>query len=492
MKILGWIFKNWPLLAILISAAILRFWRLEALTTFAADQGHDFLIVKRMIVDGDLTLLGPKIGPYNEIGHLYLGPAYYYLLAPVLFIFKLDPIGPAVLTVILSLGTIILIYLLCLKFFSKAVAVTTSSFYAFNSFLIDQSRAPSNPHLNPFFAILFIYSILKTQNQSIFWPIIAGFSQGLMFQLHYLTVALAPAAIFQLAIAKQLKKLPILAVAFLVAISPQILFEIRHDFFTTNLFAKQLRSGQNISFLGRFIDHFRESLQSLWQIFTSTTEFIPLSTLAALILIILFALRNKQSKKPIFLLISTVLFGLIFASLYSGPIGLHYFASIYASLLILIATAAISLLNSFKNPLFKTVIILFIAQILAANLLNLNLKAPEGYTMPAGWNLTGIKKTAQIIANDIAPNKKFNIAATLDGDTRARPYRYLVEVYGKVPQSVEDYPNVDILYLVSRDEESAIKSYTVWEVASFTPFAITANWPIQNGITLYKLEKMTI
>ena len=111
--------------------------------------------------------------------------------------------------------------------------------------------------------------------------------------------------------------------------------------------------------------------------------------------------------------------------------------------------------------------------------------------MPEGWNQIGIKTASNIISVDVDSQKKFNVASTLDGDTRARPYRYLLEVKGKIPQDVEAYPSSSILYLISRDEEQKIKSYTVWEVASFAPFNITKKWPIQNGIWLYRLEKKT-
>ena len=161
MKLLRLVKKHWLIIIILVGAAILRFWRLEELTTFGGDQGYDFLIVKRILVDGKFTLLGPKIGPYNQIGNLYLGPAYYYLLAPFLLLFRLDPIGPAILTVILALGTVFLIYLIGTKFLSRSIAILASSLYAINAFLIDQSRASSNPHLIPFFAALQPIQLLK-------------------------------------------------------------------------------------------------------------------------------------------------------------------------------------------------------------------------------------------------------------------------------------------------------------------------------------------
>ena len=126
---------------------------------------------------------------------------------------------------------------------------------------------------------------------------------------------------------------------------------------------------------------------------------------------------------------------------------------------------------------------------IAVNILNLDLNRSNGYTMPNGWNMKGVKKAAAAIAADVDSSGKFNVAATLDGDTRAKPYRYLLDVENKTPLDVEHYPQADVIYLVSRDDEDAIKNYQVWEVASFAPFSINKLSDIQNGIKVYKLQK---
>lgn len=492
MKVFKLVKFHWPIALILILAAVLRFWRLEELTTFGGDQGYDFLIVKRMIVDGDFTLLGPKIGPYNEIGNLYLGPAYYYLLAPFLLLFSFDPIGPAVLTVVLSLATILLIYLIGIKFFTKPIAFLTASFYSFNAFLTDQSRAPSNPHLIPFFAALATYCILEIvikKSKSIAWPLICGFSLGIMFQLHYLTVSFAVSVVLIFLTARNLKDILLVSMAFIAAISPQIIFEARHNLFITNIFLKQISSGQNLSTSAIFNEQLERSTQSIFMSFTNTANFLYLLIPIALISLFLYTGKNKKSLSLITFLILTVAFGLISASIYSGELGPHYFASFYVSFTLLLAISAISLFSHFTNFALRTIIIIALFQIFAGNILNLNLNRQEGFTMPTGWNLKGIKTASEIIASDVPGEKTFNIASTLNGDTRARPYRYLVETKGKIPLGVEHYPEAEILYLISRDDRVTIKSYTVWEVASFAPFEFESEWEIQNNIKLYKLAK---
>ena len=156
MKLKKIILENWIIIAILVIATLLRFYRLHDLTTFSGDQGYDFLKVKE-ILEGNLTLLGPKIGPYNQLGNLYLGPAYYYLLAPALFLFRLDPIGSAVLTAVLSIGTIYVIYLIGINFFFKKYCSSISSSICYQSFFNKsvKSSFQSSPH-----TIFLIYSSL--------------------------------------------------------------------------------------------------------------------------------------------------------------------------------------------------------------------------------------------------------------------------------------------------------------------------------------------
>lgn len=483
--------SNWQIIIILLFAAVLRFFRIEALTTFGGDQGYDFLIVKRMIVDHHFTLLGPKIGPYNSIGNLYLGPAYYYLLAIPLVLFSLDPIGPAIFTATLAVLTVFVIYLICLKFLSKNIALLASALYAFNAFLISQSRAASNPHFIPFFSALTILSamqILKNKSKLIIWPIVIGASSSIMFQLHYLSGFFLPLIALIMVFKKQFKILILTIASFLIFTSPQIIFEMRHNFFVTNLFINQLKYGNTFSDINNLAVRLTES----FQIIASIIKINLASSLLLLLVLFIFLKKLKNLKKFMFILsflFTTIVLNLVLLLFYSGSLETHYFSPVYVSLIILTASILVLVYESSKNYFLKALVVFLTLIILLTNILNLNLTRSSGYTMPKGWNQIGIKKVSNIIAADVNAEKKFNVASTLDGDTRARPYRYLLEVKGKPPQDVEAYPTSDILYLVSRDEEQKIKSYTVWEVSSFAPFSVVKKWPIQNGIWLYRLEK---
>jgi len=107
---------------LLIVAAFFRFWHLGITQFITYDQARDFLIIKRMLVDHKLTLVGPTV----LIPGVYLPPFYYYSLAPFLMLFRFHPLGADVYTALLGLGAIFIFYLLCREIFDKLTAALSS------------------------------------------------------------------------------------------------------------------------------------------------------------------------------------------------------------------------------------------------------------------------------------------------------------------------------------------------------------------------------
>src|SRR3989344_3406416 len=144
----------------------LRLFRIDAFVTFLGDQGRDAIIIKRIITFEHF----PAIGPPTSIGQVYLGPFYYYFIAPWLWFSNFDPIGPAIGVAILSSIFIVLSYILIKDIFDKKVALFSSILITFSSVIVEFSRFSWNPNLLPFFALLFFYFVYKSQkNQKVFW-----------------------------------------------------------------------------------------------------------------------------------------------------------------------------------------------------------------------------------------------------------------------------------------------------------------------------------
>src|SRR5687768_8553904 len=125
-KISSWIKKNKTefvlLLGILLIAAVFRLWRIDEYLPFLGDEGRDVRVVRRFLTDFDLMFIGPR----TSIGDMYLGSAYYYLIAPFLLLFNFSPTGPAVFVALLSVATVFLIWYIAREWFGKMAAFSAA------------------------------------------------------------------------------------------------------------------------------------------------------------------------------------------------------------------------------------------------------------------------------------------------------------------------------------------------------------------------------
>jgi hypothetical protein len=111
--------------------------------------------------------------------------------------------------------------------------------------------------------------------------------------------------------------------------------------------------------------------------------------------------------------------------------------------------------------------------------------------MPDELTTSVIEQISETIAND-AGNAKFEVASTLDGDTRAQPYRYvLLAVHRRPAMPVESYPEAEVLYVIARNNGQEILRNPVWEISSFAPTRTARQWQMTNSIYLYRLERGT-
>ena len=151
--------QNWLLVLILILGAFLRFYRLGDYMEFLGDQGRDVLVIRNFFKHKDLFFIGPQ----TSIGNMYLGPYFYYLIAPSLLLANFNPVGPAAFIALLSLATIVLVYFVGQKWFSHPVGLIAAFLFAISPVVIKYSNFIWNPNVMPLFSLLFIYFL------GIFW-----------------------------------------------------------------------------------------------------------------------------------------------------------------------------------------------------------------------------------------------------------------------------------------------------------------------------------
>ncbi|MBI2617179.1 glycosyltransferase family 39 protein [Candidatus Gottesmanbacteria bacterium] len=471
---------------ILVTGAIFRLYRLPEYITFLGDEGRDVLVVKRIIVDHEFTLLGP----ITSVGSVYMGPIYYYFMVPFLWAWQLDPVGPAVMVVFFSLATIFLLYRFGSEFFHPSVGLLSSFFYATSPLTILYGRSSWNPNIVPFFALLLMYSLSKVviQNKKN-WFIIAGFSLGVLLQLHYVTFVFLPIIFIILVFYRSRFSVRVLGfgfLSFLLSYSPFLLFEFRHQFVNINGIFRFFLEGKNSSqsptlplWGETFLDVFIRIFWRLLIVFDAR-----ITKLAVLVMFVIFWLkRNDIRKNQIFFQGCTILFiwlfvGLGFLSVYKGLIYDYYLGSFFPLPFLLFGVVSFLLIKS--NILGRGLVVFFVIFLTFAH----GEKSPLK-TEPNNL-LANTREVAKFIYEK-TKGQKYNFALIAQGNSD-HAYRYFLEAWNNKPVTIEN-PAIDpTRQTVTRDlfvvcEEKVCKplGHPLWEIAGFGRAQIVGEWKVSTA-----------
>src|SRR5258708_4785831 len=169
------------LIAILLIGAFVRLYKIDGYMTFLGDEGRDVIIVRRLLIEHH----PPLIGPGTSIGNMYLGPAYYYMMAIPLLVANFNPVGPAIFIALLGIITIFFVWYVTRQWFAKTStsekellnvgALVAAFLYAISPVIIIYSRSSWNPNIMPFFSLLTVYGMWRVwQKKELKWLIIAA------------------------------------------------------------------------------------------------------------------------------------------------------------------------------------------------------------------------------------------------------------------------------------------------------------------------------
>jgi 4-amino-4-deoxy-L-arabinose transferase-like glycosyltransferase len=478
--------NNWLIITLSLVGAILRFYNLTSSLQFLGDQGRDVLILKKILIDHDLVF----IGPITSVGDMYLGPFYYYLMAPFLWLFNYNPAGPAYATTLIGVITIPVLYLITKAMFSKKAAIFTSILYTLGYVPITQTRGAWNPNPMPLAVLGIIYSLhqaIYKKNSKLLW--LFGLSLAIALQLHYMIVFLAPFLIWQTILIlknKKSRKYFLSSILIFILLNlPLALFELKNNFLNIRglSYYFQTNEYQKFSLLKLLKDMIGRSQEVIGMLLGFGEKTNPLrtwvtnSTIATLIYYLI-----KKPKKELILVSVWILTSITTLAFYKGAIYPHYLGFIMPITYILVGF----LLSNLKKILI-IIPITFISLFASINYKPL-LDAYAGK-----GNLDSVKKTSEFIINDINQNQHQNYNLTLiDGtrDYKAMSFRYFLELNELKPLSMSDYPKTDVLYVISPYKQTNISNHPIWEIESLKPSKVTQVWEFHKTENIYKIERL--
>lgn len=522
------------ILLIILIASFLRLYKIDEYMTFLGDEGRDVLVVKDIIdsvpflFGGDFSNASEKLtllGPTASVGGFFLGPIYYYFMAPFLFMFNYSPVGPAVMVALFGIATVFLVYKVGNEFFGKKAAFIAAFLYAISPLVINYSRSSWNPNLMPFFSLLLIYifyKALETNNKNFFF--LSGIIFGILMQLHYLTVFLIIIAGFYFIfisfysknnkkitalLKEKVFKLFIVFTGFIIGWSPFLAFELRHNFqniksITSFIFSPK-ENGMGIPFIqivydvffrlfGRLIVKFPpldqfiffdSKLLFLWTVFVL---FLAIGSTVFIFYQLINSIKNKDKYFTIYLLIIFwLLFGVLLFGFYKKSIYDYYFSFMFTLPFLLVGNFIQFIYDNKKFKIFGKLISLSVLALLTY----LNISGAPFLFSP-NKQLEQVKKISDFVLSK-TEGKPFNFALITQGNSD-HGYRYFFKLNNNEPITIENFikdPDrktvTDQLLIVCEKVPCSPLGYHQWEVAGFGRADLIGDWNV-SVVKVYKMK----
>lgn len=473
--------KHRLLVLILVASAILRLYNLPAYMEFLGDQGRDVLHVRRFLKQGDLMFIGPQ----TSIGNMYLGPWYYYLIAPSLLLANFSPLGPAVFNALIGAATVWLIWRIGQKWFNKKVAYWAAVLTAFSPVLIKYSTFSWNPNILPFFSLLSIWFLWRVWQEDDYKSLIwLAISLAMVLNSHYLGLLLFPVVGLvillkgyrvknQINKLKNILKFGFLSLGvFLLLMSPLLIFDLKHDFANYKAFRKFFTVRQTTVNLKVYkgFEKFPKIFNQLVAQFTIGKDYWKWAVLS--LPLILWGVWRKKSKKEVGLIVVWLLIGLIGLANYKQHIYAHYYLFLYPALSLLIA------LGLAKLSLIGIGLGLAVIAVMFSNW--------HGHTEPV-YQLRRTREVTKFI-EEKSNNQEFSLGLIAE-QNYDDSYRYfltqkkrnnLVDLHNKMPDQLfvicEPWGKVDCNPI----------GHEKWQIAAFGWAEIDNQWEIE-GVKVYRL-----
>ena len=464
------------LIAILLLGSFFRLYQIRDYLVFLGDEGRDALVWKHILIDRQLTLLGPTA----SVGGFYLGPIYYYLALPFAWAFQLDPVGPAYFVAIIGIATVYLVYRFGKDYLgSSTIGLIAAFLYSFAPLTVRYSRSSWNPNPLPFFTLLGLMSLFSgIKHKRWYLLVLSGICLGIAWQLHYL--ALIISAIYLAIVIIEVKRINLFAIpntllaiflGWLIGFSPFLAFEIRHGLPNTRTVLEFI-TRKNGAIHPVILDVIATALQRTLLMFRTVLS-LPDTLLvkAALLLIIALGLRYCFTTKHRLLAI-WFLVGMFGFAFYQGSIADYYFGFLFPVPFLILSTV----IHKLRPPLL-IIILLFLSTYQLSQAFFL--KKPNRQVDQT------IAIADQVIK--FSESNPFNFALITGGNSD-HAYRFFLELKGHRPLGLEEKVTDQLLIVCEKPPaECKPLGHSLWEIAGFGQSEVNAQATVNPGITIYRM-----
>lgn len=498
-------------MATLFGAAY-RLYNLQETLQFQADQGRDAIIAFG-ILQGDLTLVGPS----TSVGDMFLGPLYYYFMAPWLWIFGLNPIGPAVGVALIGIITVPILYLVGKRLVGNTPAFLATLLFSFGPLVAEYTRFSWNPNPMPMVTLIILYAIWRAWKGSAWWWVVAATAWTVIIQLHYVALLTAvPLGIFWLADLwrtmsgqvgskswrDQIKAIFFSVAIFFISIVPLLLFNWRFNNIIWHGFADFFQGSGNevtIPLSTKLWSVFKEqegrSMQLLFELWGGkdwTVSYRSINTWLLRGYIVLLAVgawcwRKSRYQLGYNLLLVTALTSVLGLAFYKGTVHHHYITYFYPVSYLLTGLVMVQLVRLLKQMGLVLAVLLFIY-------ISWLQTTPDSldYLRPASWQVTDMEAVSKKILSVLPAEKTYLFAALTEvRDYRGLNYRYFLVTSDNPPVALEKFGDADLLTIVAENptEPELVLNSPVHEVQTFPVGEYSRYQQVAGGPDVYVVER---
>lgn len=511
-------FSTILLILILLLAAFMRLYMIGGYMNFLGDEGRDALVALG-ILQGHFTLLGPRA----SAGNFFTGPIYYYMMAPFLWLFHLDPVGPAVMVALFGIATVWLIYHVGKDFFDKKTGLIAAALYAVSPLVITYSHSSWNPNTVPFFSLLTLYVLYKAVTTVRSWKyyLLVGFLLGICIQLHYISLFLAAIVAVSLFLMHWFLNNKILIVplikyyleilgGFIIGYSPFLAFEVRHDFPNTRTIIQFITSDTTSHSYATYSAFYQPIADVFFRVFGRLVFSYPVPTtynsysltflqlFGLVVLIFAFAsiivLALNKNKFVVILLSVWLVLGVVLFGFYKKPIYDYYLVFMFPLPFLLIGNLIGRALELTKGTLKYGYIL---GGVLFLGIFGVNLSFSPFQNHPNDQKGQAEEAARFIIQQ--TNNQPFNFALLSAGSGDSDyAYVYYLTILGHPPVTIDnpqDDPQrktvTNQLMVVCEDVGCKPLGNPLWEIAGFGRAAVWKSWNI-SVLKIYKLVHYTV
>lgn len=498
---------QWLLIVIFSIGIFLRLYNLPSSMMFLGDQGRDAIIVKNIFKNFNPVF----IGPVTSVGNLYLGPLYYYFMLPWLILTYPSPVGPAYGVAFLGIIALFLIYYLGKELIGKKAAIIATIFFSLSSTVVNNTRFSWNPNPAPLISILMIFFTYRALKKSARYWLLVAICFSILIQLHYLTLLSAGGAglvwLYQ-AFSFRQKRHKLLGllltsagalIIFLASLTPQLLFDLRHDHLNAKAFVAMMTGKGNFTanseapFLKKAEQVIRETegrgLHILFEISLGKNRALNrwLLTIFALTIVALvinhqrFKLRGDHFEGEMVIL-AYLITGIIGTAFYRHTIFDHYIAYLFPVTFLTFGIVIAALSSRFLVAKVASIILL-----IGFSWWNISHYALQN----RGWTVYDTQRTAQTILDRVQPGEKYNLVLfSQTKDIDGQSYRYFLEVSDRPPLPIERRGETETLFIIDEEQRSEnVTADPVYEIVVFPNKTPKEVYNVENGPRITVLKK---